>query len=81
VTGRLVERNDVDGLARAIGAIVSNPALAARMGHAARAAAVERFGWQRSAARLEEVYSRITVRESAPKPSAAPLAVMRSDRA
>ena len=80
VTGRLVERNDVEGLARAIREIVSNPALAARMGQAGRAAAVERFGWQRSAARLEEVYSRLSVPDSSPAATAAPLAVMRSDR-
>jgi spore coat protein SA len=63
VTGRLVARNDVAGLARAICDILANPTLAARMGHAARAAAVERFGWQRAAARLEDVYLRLTALE------------------
>ena len=68
VTGRLVERNDVAGLARAICEILSEPALAARMGHAGRAAAVERFGWQRAAARLEDVYARLTALEKVASP-------------
>jgi glycosyltransferase involved in cell wall biosynthesis len=80
VTGLLIERNDVAALARAICEILSNPELAARMGRAARAAAVERFGWERSAQRLDEVYVRISALN---RPAAAPiepLAMMRSDR-
>jgi len=63
VTGRLIERNDVASLARAICEILLDHTLAARMGRAAREAAVERFGWQRSAARLEDVYTRVTAAE------------------
>jgi glycosyltransferase involved in cell wall biosynthesis len=73
VTGRLVERNDVEALARAICEALSNPEQAARMSHAARAAAAERFGWQRSATRLEEVYERVSAQNRAPVAAAAPL--------
>jgi glycosyltransferase involved in cell wall biosynthesis len=73
VTGRLVERNDVQALARAIRETLSNPEDAARIGHAARAAAMERFGWQRSAARLEEVYERVSALNRAPVATPVPL--------
>jgi glycosyltransferase involved in cell wall biosynthesis len=81
VTGFLVERNDVAALARAIHEVLANPALAARMGHAAREAAVKRFGWQDSVARLEEVYTRLRPRDQAAATALEPLAMMRSDRA
>jgi glycosyltransferase involved in cell wall biosynthesis len=80
VTGRLVERNDVEGLARAICELVANPPLAARMGQAARATAVERFGWPQAVARLEDVYARLAVRGQAPAPTAAPVAMVGDDR-
>jgi glycosyltransferase involved in cell wall biosynthesis len=60
ITGRLVQRNDVDGLADALCEILSDDSLAARMRLAARSAAVERLGWERVAARLEDVYERVT---------------------
>jgi glycosyltransferase involved in cell wall biosynthesis len=63
VTGRLIECNDVASLARALCEILLDHTLAARMGRAAREAAVERFGWQRPAARLEDVYMRVTAVE------------------
>jgi starch synthase len=80
VTGLLVERNDVAALARAMHDILANPALGARMGRAARESAVERFGWQRSAARLEDVYTRLTARNPAAAAAVQPLTIMRSDR-
>jgi glycosyltransferase involved in cell wall biosynthesis len=81
-TGRLVERGDVDGLARALCDILTDDEMANAMGRAARAAAVERFGWQDSVARLEDVYARLTATSRrAPTTSAPALAVVRSDRA
>jgi glycosyltransferase involved in cell wall biosynthesis len=81
VTGRLVDRADVDGLAQALCEILTDDGTAAAMGRAARAAAVERFGWQDSVARLEDVYARITASRRAPATSTPRLAVVRSDRA
>jgi glycosyltransferase involved in cell wall biosynthesis len=72
VTGVLVEPNDVDALARAIREMLANPAQATRMSHAARTAA-ERFAWQRSAARLEDVYERVCAQNQAPVAAAVPL--------
>jgi glycosyltransferase involved in cell wall biosynthesis len=73
VTGRLVERNDVEALARAIREILLNPEHAAHMSRAARAAVAERFGWQRSATRLEEVYERVSAPNRAPVTTGVPL--------
>jgi glycosyltransferase involved in cell wall biosynthesis len=81
VTGRLVERGDVNGLAHALCEILTNDDMAAAMGRAARIAAVERFGWQDSVARLEDVYARLTTSRRATTTSPPRLAVVRSDRA
>lgn len=58
-TGFLVERGDEQGLAAAIEKLLADPALRARMGAAGRARVRERFTWERSVARLEELYGAV----------------------
>jgi glycosyltransferase involved in cell wall biosynthesis len=55
-TGLLVERGDAAGLAAAIARLLSDPPLRARMGVAGRARVRELFTWDRSVARLQELY-------------------------
>src|SRR5262249_46541747 len=81
VTGRLVDRNDANGLARALCDILTDDEMAAAMSHAAREAAVQRFGWQQAVARLDEVYARLTTSRRAITAATPRLAVVRSDRA
>lgn len=59
-TGLLVPERDADALARAIGAILGDRALAARLGEAGRARVIARFGWPRVAERFEAIYDRTT---------------------
>ena len=55
-TGFLVERGDSEALAAAIGRLLSDPDLRRRMGAAGRARVQQLFTWDRSIARLEELY-------------------------
>ncbi|HEU5443595.1 MAG TPA: glycosyltransferase family 4 protein, partial [Steroidobacteraceae bacterium] len=55
-TGILVERGDGEALAAAIGKLLSDPHLRKRMGHAGRKRVQQLFTWDRSVARLEELY-------------------------
>lgn len=55
-TGILVERGDAEGLAAAIGTLLANPALRARMGAAGRRRVQQLFTWDRSVARLQSLY-------------------------
>lgn len=55
VTGLLVERGDVDGLAQAMLGLLANPARAASMGEAGRVRAGLRFGWARTVRQMFQV--------------------------
>ena len=55
-TGILVERGDTDGLAAAIGRLLADPQLRERMGNAGRERVKRLFTWERSVARLQELY-------------------------
>jgi glycosyltransferase involved in cell wall biosynthesis len=55
-TGLLVPTRDPEALARAIDALLGDPALRERLGRAARARVLERFRWGRAAKELVEVY-------------------------
>jgi glycosyltransferase involved in cell wall biosynthesis len=57
-TGILVAERDSAGLAQAIDGLLGDAALRARLGAAARAAAQQRFGWNRFAQALERAYDR-----------------------
>lgn len=59
VEGLLVPPNDPDALASAVGDVLSDPALAARLAEAGRVRAAA-FGWDRVVPRLEAVYRRVT---------------------
>jgi glycosyltransferase involved in cell wall biosynthesis len=56
VTGFLVDRGDVDGLAAALGRLLADPALRARMGAAGRSRVEKHFTWDRQAERLLDLY-------------------------
>jgi glycosyltransferase involved in cell wall biosynthesis len=58
-TGILVDRGDTQGLAAAIRKLLSDPQLRARMGNAGRERVQRLFTWERSVARLEELYDGI----------------------
>jgi glycosyltransferase involved in cell wall biosynthesis len=58
-TGFLVERGDGDGLAAAIEKLLSDPQLRRRMGAAGRRRVQQLFTWERSVARLEELYDSV----------------------
>ena len=58
VTGLLVEKEDSAALAEAVVTLLADPAAADRMGAAARAGAVERFGWDRCVDEYEGLYER-----------------------
>ncbi len=55
-TGILVERGDSKGLAAAISRLLADPHLRQRMGAAGRRRVRQLFTWERSVARLEELY-------------------------
>ncbi len=57
-TGRLVPERDADALAVAIRALLDHPDDARRLGAAARADVIDRFGWGQAAARFEAAYAR-----------------------
>ena len=56
-TGILVERGDREGLAAAISRLLSDAHLRERMGAAGRERVRQLFTWERSVARLEELYA------------------------
>jgi len=58
-TGILVERGDADGLAAAICRLLGDPHLRQRMGNAGRERVTRLFTWERSVARLQELYDGI----------------------
>lgn len=58
-TGWLVEPDDVDGFARKLSALLSDPDSRARMGAAGQRRALERFGLERLLERLDRVYSEL----------------------
>jgi glycogen(starch) synthase len=59
-TGFVVEPDDSAAIARAVAALLDDPALAARMGDAARARAVSRYGVVRYADEYEQLYDQLT---------------------
>jgi glycosyltransferase involved in cell wall biosynthesis len=69
-TGILVERGDTLGLAAAISRLLCDPHLRQRMGNAGRERVKRLFTWERSVARLQELYDGI-----APDTAAAPAVV------
>jgi glycosyltransferase involved in cell wall biosynthesis len=58
-TGVLVERGDTEGLAAAICKLLADPHLRERMGNAGRERVQRLFTWERSVARLQELYDGI----------------------
>jgi glycosyltransferase involved in cell wall biosynthesis len=71
-TGVVVADGDVAGFADAIVALLGDPARRARLGRAARAAALDPAAWERVLARLEAVYHRVARRPDV-RPVAAPV--------
>ena len=67
-TGILVERGDADGLAAAISRLLCDPHLRQRMGNAGRERVKRLFTWERSVARLQELYDDI-LRDAAAAPA------------
>jgi glycosyltransferase involved in cell wall biosynthesis len=63
VTGRLVPRCDLRALTATLRTMVADREALREMGRAARARAVERMTWTRSAEALEEIYLRPVARE------------------
>jgi glycosyltransferase involved in cell wall biosynthesis len=59
-TGCLVERGDVDGLARVMASLLQDPDRLAGMRRASRLSAEARFGWNRAAQRLENIYQKVS---------------------
>jgi 1,2-diacylglycerol 3-alpha-glucosyltransferase len=55
----VVPDHDWEALGRGIALLLSDPALAARLGSAARRTAAERFDWKYLCGRVEEVYGRV----------------------
>ncbi len=58
-TGRLVPPGDVPALAAAIESLLADPALRARLGASARAAALGRFGEDRMVERMIDVFTAV----------------------
>jgi glycogen(starch) synthase len=69
-TGVLVGRDDSVGLAEAIAHLLDRPALATRMGEAARRRAQERFSWRRHVDAFDALYRRL-IQQAAPSNPAA----------
>ncbi|MFY9920275.1 MAG: glycosyltransferase, partial [Mycobacterium sp.] len=57
VTGRVVNGNDVDEIASAVGEVLGDPERAAQMGAAGRRWAVDNWQWRNQAARLHVLLS------------------------
>jgi len=64
-TGHLVAPRDPPALARALGALLADPAQARRLGAAGRARSLARFGWGRATAAMLEAPGLSTARTSA----------------
>ncbi len=62
-TGLIVADGDVDGFAAALDRLLTDRALAGRLGAAAREYARREFGWERAARTLERVYERVLTAE------------------
>ncbi|HEX8501823.1 MAG TPA: glycosyltransferase family 4 protein [Pyrinomonadaceae bacterium] len=58
-TGLLVPTRSPEAVAAAVGRLLSDAALRARLGRAAHAAAVEKYTWDRAAAPVADVYERL----------------------
>jgi phosphatidyl-myo-inositol dimannoside synthase len=54
-TGRVVNGNDVDEIATAVGELLADPQRAAQMGAAGRRWAVDNWQWRNQAARLQRL--------------------------
>ena len=61
-TGLLVENEDSNALAEAVGFILDHPESAARMGQAARSRAQELFRWERYVNAYDALYQRLLAR-------------------
>jgi len=70
VTGYLVSPGDTAGLRDRLAQILDDPALARRLGSAAREAVLHRFTWARVAERCLQVYETLTVRPRPDRPAA-----------
>ena len=57
VNGLLVEEEDVDGLAAALGLLLSDPEARRRMGESGRSIVEAKYTWQRFAAQYAEIYA------------------------
>jgi glycosyltransferase involved in cell wall biosynthesis len=64
VTGYTVPPEDSDGAARRVEGLLSNPALRAQMGEAARTRACGKFSLRRAASELEDIYARCLAAKS-----------------
>jgi glycosyltransferase involved in cell wall biosynthesis len=65
-TGFLVTPGDIDELRHHIDLLLRNPALARQLGHAARAAVLERFTWEHTAQRCLTAYAELTRKDRNP---------------
>jgi glycosyltransferase involved in cell wall biosynthesis len=65
ITGMLVEPGDPGQLAMAIGRVLDDPALAARLSSAGRARVLERFTWRACAEATAEQYRWVIDRKRA----------------
>jgi len=57
--GIVVKPSDVEGIARAIGYLIENPAIAQAMGERGRAIVTERYQWTSEAKKLKQLYAEI----------------------
>jgi D-inositol-3-phosphate glycosyltransferase len=73
-TGLHVPPGDADAAARAIGALLADPARAGRMGRAGRARAEACYGWDRVATATEAVYRDVLATRSGAAVTSAPVA-------
>ena len=77
-TGLHVPPGDADAAARALGALLADPARAERLGRAGRARAEARYGWDRIAAATEAVYCDVLAARAEPAAPVAGLTGVRS---
>ena len=72
--GSLADPADIDGVARAVDRLLSDPAGLRRAGERARVAARASYNWERQGRRLVELYDRILIRSQEPPRAARRLA-------